>query len=340
MIASDALDLIGLEILSNALRSIADETFVALMKSAYSTNIKERNDHSTAIVDPMGRLVVQAERSLPIHLASMTGLMHCLLEKFGGDIHEGDLFVANDPHVAGGTHLPDINMAMPVFADGKLAGFICNIAHHADVGGMAPGSMAGGMSEIYQEGLRIPVVKLFREGLMQDDLMDLLLLNVRVPEERRGDYFAQIAACRLGARRLGEVIEANGQEILHRAFDEIIARTGQRLRDGIGEIPDGSYSFEDMMDDDGLGTVDIPIRLRVDVEGARIRFDFAGTSPQVAGNINVTLNATVASVAYALKALLDPGVPNNQGVLDVAEIVADAKPINKQPIRFTLSTPA
>ena len=323
MIASDALDPIGLEILSNALRSIADETFVALMKSAYSTNIKERNDHSTAIVDPMGRLVVQAERSLPIHLASMTGLMHCLLEKFGGDIHEGDLFVANDPHVAGGTHLPDINMAMPVFADGKLAGFICNIAHHADVGGMAPGSMAGGMSEIYQEGLRIPVVKLFREGLMQDDLMDLLLLNVRVPEERRGDYFAQIAACRLGARRLGEVIEANGQEILHRAFDEIIARTGQRLRDGIGEIPDGSYSFEDMMDDDGLGTVDIPIRLRVDVEGARIRFDFAGTSPQVAGNINVTLNATVASVAYALKALLDPGVPNNQGVLDVAEIVAE-----------------
>lgn len=323
MTASDALDPIGLEILSNALRSIADETFVALMKSAYSTNIKERNDHSTAIVDPMGRLVVQAERSLPIHLASMTGLMQCLLEKFAGDIHEGDLFVANDPHVAGGTHLPDINMAMPVFADGKLAGFICNIAHHADVGGMAPGSMAGGMSEIYQEGLRIPVVKLFREGLMQDDLMDLLLLNVRVPEERRGDYFAQIAACRLGARRLAEVIEANGLEILHRAFDEIIDRTGQRLRDGIGEIPDGSYSFEDVMDDDGLGTVDIPIRLRVDVEGARIRFDFAGTSPQVAGNINVTLNATVASVAYALKALLDPGVPNNQGVLDVAEIVAE-----------------
>ncbi|MCG8691248.1 MAG: hydantoinase B/oxoprolinase family protein [Minwuiales bacterium] len=323
MTAPSELDRIGLEILSNALRSIADETFVALMKSAYSTNIKERNDHSTAIVDPRGRLVVQAERSLPIHLASMTGLMHCLLEKFGGDIRAGDLFVANDPHVAGGTHLPDINMAMPVFADGALAGFICNIAHHADVGGMAPGSMAGGMSEIYQEGLRIPVVKLFREGAMQDDLMDLLLLNVRVPEERRGDYFAQIAACRLGARRLGEVIEANGLAVLHRAFDEIIARTGRRLRDGIREIPDGSYSFDDVMDDDGLGTVDIPIKLRVDVDGDRIRFDFAGTSPQVAGNINVTLNATVASVAYALKALLDPEVPNNQGVLDVAEIVAE-----------------
>ena len=323
MTAPSELDPIGLEILSNALRSIADETFVALMKSAYSTNIKERNDHSTAIVDPRGRLVVQAERSLPIHLASMTGLMQCLLEKFGGDIREGDLFVANDPHVAGGTHLPDINMAMPVFAGGALAGFICNIAHHADVGGMAPGSMAGGMSEIYQEGLRIPVVKLFREGTMQDDLMDLLLLNVRVPEERRGDYFAQIAACRLGARRLGEVIEANGRDVLHRAFEEIIARTGRRLRDGIREIPDGTYSFEDVMDDDGLGTVDIPIRLQVDVDGDRIRFDFAGTSPQVAGNINVTLNATVASVAYALKALLDPEVPNNQGVLDVAEIAAE-----------------
>ena len=143
----NAPDPITLEILFNALRSVCDETFVALMKSAYSTNIKERHDHSTAIVDPRGRLVVQAEESLPIHLASMTGLMKALLGKFGGDIHEGDIFLANDPHAAGGTHLPDVNMAIPIFRDGKLAAFVCNIAHHADVGGMAPGSMAGGMSE-------------------------------------------------------------------------------------------------------------------------------------------------------------------------------------------------
>ena len=149
---SGAVDPVTLEIISNALRSITDETFVALMKSAYSTNIKERRDHSTAIMDASGRLIVQAAQALPIHIASMSGLIACLLEKFAGDIHEGDLFIANDPHTAGGTHLPDINYAMPVFVEGELFGFVANLAHHADVGGMAPGSMAGGMSEIFQEG--------------------------------------------------------------------------------------------------------------------------------------------------------------------------------------------
>ncbi|MDX1433825.1 MAG: hydantoinase B/oxoprolinase family protein, partial [Gammaproteobacteria bacterium] len=306
----------------NALRSVTDECYVALMKSAYSTNIKERHDHSTAILDADGRLVVQAAESLPIHIASMYGLMACLLEKFGDDIREGDLFVANDPHVAGGTHLPDVNMAMPVFADGELVAFVCNIAHHADIGGMAPGSMAGGMSEIYQEGLRIPVIRLFREGELQHDILDLLLLNVRVPAERRGDYFAQIAACRLGRRRLLEVVAAWSTPLVKSAFAEILARTERRLRDAIRAVPDGRYEFEDVLDGDGVETWDIPIRLAVDVEGDRIRFDFTGSSPQVDGNVNVTLNATQAAVCYSLKALLDPAIPNNQGVLDVAEIVA------------------
>ncbi|MDP6389467.1 MAG: hydantoinase B/oxoprolinase family protein [Alphaproteobacteria bacterium] len=315
------LDPVTLEILFNALRSVTDETFIALTKSAYSTNIKERRDHSTAICDPPGRLIVQAENSLPIHLASMTGLMQALLAKFpAGDIREGDLFVANDPHVAGGTHLPDINLAMPVFLEGKLAAFVCNIAHHADVGGMAPGSMAGGMSEIYQEGLRIPVVKLFRKGELQEDLFAVLLLNVRLPEERRGDYYAQIAACRLGARRLLEIAERHSPAELAAAYGEIVSRTERRMRDAVRDITDGKYSFEDVMDDDGLGAVDIPIKLEITVEGERIHFDFAGTSPQVRGNINVTLNATQAAVAYSLKAMLDPEIPNNHGVLDVCEI--------------------
>ncbi len=318
------LDPIGLEILSNALRSITDETFIALMKSAYSTNIKERNDHSTAIMDPAGRLVVQAEQSLPIHLASMSGLMECLLAKYPREeIRDGDIFIANDPHVAGGTHLPDINMARPIFHGGELVAFLCNIAHHADVGGMAPGSMAGGMSEIYQEGLRIPVVKLFREGELQQELFEVLLLNVRVPEERRGDYYAQIAACRLGARRLSEVIGDHGLATVRAAFDSIIERTEARMRQAVAEIPDGVYSFEDVMDDDGLETTDIVIRLTITVSGNRVKFDFAGTSPQVPGNVNVTLNATMASVCYALKALLDPGIPNNEGVIRVAEITVE-----------------
>ena len=323
------VDPIDLEILSNALRSITDETFVALMKSAYSTNIKERRDHSTAIMDPEGRLVVQAAQSLPLHIASMSGLMHAVLERHEGAIFEGDIFVANDPYVAGGTHLPDINLAMPVFHEGELQAFICNIAHHADIGGMSPGSMAGGMTEIYQEGLRIPVVKLFDQGKLSQDLFDLLLLNVRVPEERRGDYYAQIASCRLGARRLGELFQARGRGMVRGAFDGIIASAEHRLREGLNQIPDGSYEFEDVMDGDGLDEFDLPIAVKIEVAGDRIRFDFTGTSPQVPGNMNTTVNATQASVCYALKALLDPDIPNSQGVLDVADlIVPDATILN------------
>ncbi len=318
-----AIDPITLEIAFNGLRSIADETFVALMKSAYSSNIKERRDHSTAICDARGRLVVQAEASLPVHIASMTGLMRCLLAKFGDEIAEGDVFIANDPHDAGGTHLPDINMAVPVFEKGRLLGFMCNIAHHADIGGMAPGSMAGGMSEIYQEGLRLPVVRLFRRGRLEQDLFDLILLNVRVPQERRGDYFAQVAACRLGERRLHELLAKHGRATLLAASDEIIRRTEQRMRAAVAAIPDGTYAFEDVMDDDGLGVRDIPIRLRIEVKRDHIRFDFTGTAKQVPGNINVTLNATQASVCYTLKALLDPEVPNNQGMLDLPQIVVE-----------------
>ena len=319
-----ALDPITVEIVASAFRSVVDETFIALMKSAYSTNIKERHDHSTAICDRDGRLIVQADMSLPIHIASMTGLMNTILSKHPVEtIEEGDVFVANDPHVAGGTHLPDINYAAPVFVGGELLGFVCNIAHHADIGGMAPGSMAGGMSEIYQEGLRIPLVKLFRHGELQQDLMDLFLLNARIPDERRGDHFAQIAACRLGVRRIGEIGERYGLPTIREVFDQLVARTHDRMRAAIAEVPDGTYRFEDVLDDDGLGTVDIPIRLAVTVTGDRAVFDWRGSSPQVRGNVNVPINATQAAVAYALRALLDPEIANNQGILDCCEIVAE-----------------
>ena len=315
------LDPITLEIVHNALRSIADETFIALMKSAYSTNIKERRDHSTGFVDTRGRLVVMSEASLPVHLGSLLGVTATLLAKYApADIHDGDIFVANDPHVAGGTHLPDVTMVMPVFIAGTLFGFIGNIAHHADIGGMTPGSLAGGMTEIFQEGVRIPLIKLFRRGALQTDLLDLLLLNVRVPEERRGDYFAQVAACRLGVRRVVELTSTYAPALLTTAFDAIIARTEQRMREAVSTIPNGVYRFEDVLDDDGHGTRDIPIRVRIDVQGDRIRLDFSGTAPQVSGNLNTGLNATQAASCYAIKALLDPEVPNNQGVLHVIEV--------------------
>ena len=314
------LDPIRLEIIANGLRSIADECFVALMRSSYSTNIKERKDHSIAIMDKNGRLVVQAALTLPIHIASMGGLMKCVLEKYGEDIHEGDIFIANDPHTAGGTHLPDINYAMPIFIEGEMVAFVCNIAHHADIGVMVPGSMAGGMSEIYQEGLRIPVIRLFDKGVLQTDIMDILMLNVRVPEERRGDHNAQIASCRLGVRRFMEVVDVHSLPSVLSAFDEIISRTAMRMRAAITEIPDGIYTFNDFMDADGINTYDIPICLTLTVKGDRIYLDFDGTSQQVKGNINTTMNAVQASVNYALIAALDSEMPSNQGVLDVVDI--------------------
>ncbi len=314
-------DPITLEIVHNALRSVTDETFIALMKSAYSTNIKERRDHSTGFIDTQGRLIVMSEASLPVHLGSLLGVTATLQAKYTpAELYDGDIFVANDPHVAGGTHLPDVTMVMPVFVAGTLLGFIGNIAHHADIGGMTPGSLAGGMTEIYQEGLRIPLIKLFRQGELQTDLLELLLLNVRVPEERRGDYFAQIAACRLGARRLSEIAATYTTALLQAAFDAIITRTEQRMRHAVSSIPDGTYTFADVLDDDGHGTYDIPIRVRIDVTDDRIRLDFTGTSPQVPGNLNTGLNATQSAACYAIKALLDPDIPNNQGVLDVIEV--------------------
>jgi N-methylhydantoinase B len=319
---SPALDPITLEIIWNGFRSITDECFLTLQRSAFSTNIKERHDHSVAILDARGRLIAQAENALPIHLASIGGLVEILLDKYWGEIAPGDIFIGNDPHVAGGTHLPDINLAAPVFDGDKLVAFVCNIAHHADVGGAVRGSMSGGLTEIYQEGLRIPVVRLYRKGELVRDTLDLLLLNMRLPAERRGDLNAQIAACRLGVQRTEHSIARFGVPLLLDAFDQIVERSRVRILNAIGQLPDGEWSHADMMDDDGVAAQDVVINLIVRKTGQRAVFDFSGSAPQVRGNINLTANAVRSSVCYALKALLDPDMPNNEGVLQAFEIVA------------------
>ena len=316
------LDAIGLEILTNALKSINDESFVALMKASYSTNIKERHDHSTAIMNADGDLIAQADMSLPIHVASMSGLMRYVTEKYGDDIHAGDLFVANDPHTAGGTHLPDVNFAAPVFVDGSLVGFVCNIAHHADIGGMAAGSMSGGMTEIFQEGLRIPVTRIGTKDEINQEILDIFLLNARAPTERRGDYYAQIAAAKLGVRRMQELGARYGAKAMRAGFRQLLARSAARIADALKQVPDGTYNFRDMMDDDGVETFDIVFEVTIVAKGGKLSFDFAGSSPQVPGNVNMTLNATQAAVIYALKALLDPEAPNTQAVIDCAPITA------------------
>ena len=317
-----AMTPIEIELLRNALASICDEMYVALMKSAYSTNIKERHDHSTVIFDAEGRIVVQGD-SLPLHLASMLGLAEVVLARYGVDgIRPGDMFASNDPFVGRGSHLPDVSILAPIFHAGELVLFVSNIAHHADIGGMAPGSMAGGMTEIYQEGLRIPPIRILRDGEIIDDILQMILLNVRVPDERRGDYMAQIAANKLGLRRLDELFQRWPVAQVSEGCRHIIDAVARRMRAGIAALPDGDYHFRDLLDDDGMGTTDIPIEVHIHVAGDEIAFDFAGSGPQVRGNMNNSYAGLQASVLFALKVLVDPDGPTNHGMIEPVTITA------------------
>ncbi len=317
-----AMTPIEIELFRNALASICDEMYVALMKSAYSTNIKERHDHSAVVFDAQGRVVVQGF-SLPLHLASMLGLAEVVLERYGADgIRPGDMFASNDPFVGRGSHLPDVAILAPIFRDGELVLFVSNIAHHADIGGMAPGSMAGGMSEIYQEGLRIPPIRICRDGEVVDDVMRMILLNVRVPDERRGDYMAQIAANRLGLRRLDDLFQRWSAAEVEEGSAGIIEAVARRMRTGIEALPDGEYAFQDILDDDGMGTTDIPVEVRIEIKGDQAYFDFAGSGPQVKGNMNNSFAGLQASVLFALKVLVDPDGPTNHGMTEPVHITA------------------
>ena len=313
---------IEVELLRNGLTSICDEMFLAIMKSAYSTNIKERHDHSAAIFDAQGRVVVQGE-SLPLHLASMLGLVEVVLDRYGvEEINPGDMFLSNDPFVGRGSHLPDVAILAPIFRDGELILFVSNIAHHSDIGGMAPGSMAGGMTEIYQEGLRIPPIRIVQEDKILQDVFDLVLLNVRVPSERRGDYMAQIAANRLGNRRLKELFKKWSKEQIELGCSAIIDAVTRRMRSSIAELPDGEYAFEDVLDDDGMGTENIPVVVKIEKQGEEIWLDFQGSGPQVRGNMNNSFAGLQASVLFALKVLVDPDGPTNHGMSEPVHIKA------------------
>jgi N-methylhydantoinase B len=318
----NTLDPITLEIFSNALRSVADETFVALRKSAFSNNIKERADHSTALFDAKGRLIVQSQQSLPIHVGGIAGTIRVLLDKFGDDIHERDVFVGNDPYVAAGTHLPDICISTPVFYAGQVVGFSACTAHHADIGGASVGGSSGGLTEIYQEGLRIPLVRLFSRGKLVSDVFEILLLNVRGSDERKGDYNAQVAAVSLGAQRLIDICNRFGADFVESAFGELMRRSRDRMQNALTAIPEGDYFYEDVMDDDGIATKALPIKVRIGQHNGRLTVDFEGTSVQAAGNINSPFNDTVATVMFVLRSVLDPEIPTNYGVFDAIDIIA------------------
>lgn len=315
---SEPPDPITVQVIGASLVSIAEEMGAALRRASYSTNIKERSDCSTALFDARGRLVAQAE-NMPIHMGSMTGLITSLLAA-ELTIEPGDVFITNDPYYGGGTHLPDITMVKPVFAQGSLIGYSANIAHHSDIGGRVPGSNAGDSDSLYAEGLRIPLVRFAtKEGIEQTPLA-FIELNSRLSAERRGDMLAQLASVAIGERSLLTVHQRYGSATVAGATDFLLDHAAKRLATAVREVPDGTYRFTDLMDPtDGAAT---EIAVAITVSGARIELDFAGTGPQAPVGINVVRPALEATVFYALKAVLDPGIPPNGGFYDAVQISA------------------
>ena len=314
---SARLDPVTLSVLSASLSGIAEEMGAGLIRSAYSSNIKERRDCSAALFDAAGRMVAQAEH-IPVHLGAMPEAVAAVMER---DPQPGDAFIVNDPYT-GGTHLPDITIVTPCVHEDEIIGYAITRAHHSDVGGMRAGSMPSNSTEVFQEGLVLPPVRLMAEGQIVRDVMQILLANVRTPQLRRGDLRAQLAANDLGAGRLGELVARRGLDVVQGAFDEVIAYTSRRTRARVSELPGGEYEAVDFMEGDGVSEDDIPITVRLTVAGDALEIDFDGTADAVAGNVNCPLSVTRSACYFALRVLLPADVPANAGVLQPIEILA------------------
>ena len=305
---TERLDPVTLSVLASALAGIAEEMGAVLVRAAYSSNIKERRDCSTALFDASGRMVAQAEH-IPVHLGAMPEAVAAVMER---DPEPGDVFAVNDPY-SGGTHLPDVTLVSPLAPAGDILGFAVTRAHHSDVGGMSPGSMPSGSREIYQEGIVIPPVRLVAAGAPVADALSLILANVRTPEIRRGDLRAQLAANRVAESRLAELVERRGVATVRAAFDDVLAYAERRAREVVARLPDGEYAARSEVEGDGVRDDDIPIRATVAISGDRMTIDFAGTADAVRGNVNCPLAVTRSACYFALRVLLPDDVPANAG---------------------------
>ncbi len=315
---------IDLELFRHALLSIADEMGIVLRRTSFSSNIKERRDYSCAVYDRTGQTLAMGDH-MPVHLGAMPMSVRYALEDFR--LNPGDVVILNDPF-RGGTHLPDITAVRGVFCSGRKQAdfYVANRAHHADIGGMTPGSM-GLAHEIYQEGLRIPPIRLVAAGVTDEPLLRLITANVRTPDERRGDIVAQLMSLDRGERRLHELFQTWGSSAIARLGPALLDYTEQRMRAVIGAIPDGVYPYEDFMDNDGLTDRPLRIAVAISIKGTQARIDFAGSSPQAAGPINANLAIATAAVAYVFRCLIRDDVPFTAGLFRPLEIVAPARSI-------------
>jgi N-methylhydantoinase B len=321
-------DPIQLEVFSNALLSIAEEMGALLIRTAYSTNIKERHDASTAIFDAEGRLVTQAEH-IPMHLGAMLSAVKHILKRYPiDDIRPGDAFLANDAYNGGGTHLADVTVASPVFDGNTLIAFVTNMGHWPDVGGIKPGAaMTEGCTEIYQEGLRIPPMRVIREGKLQEDLFSFILLNMRFAEDRPADLRAQVGTNHVGIQRVQELSAKYGIARFRELINGVIDYNERWIRAKIKALPEGSWAFEDQLDDDAHVPGPVPLKVKLTVAHRpqpHIIFDFTGSSSQRTGGVNVVHEALFATVAFALKATLDPDLWSNAAFERVVKLIAPA----------------
>jgi len=298
------LDPVELSIFSSRMEAVCDEMGAVLRNAAFSPNIRDRLDFSCAVFDRRGELCAQAAH-IPVHLGSMAFAMRDIVAAMQWQV--GDMVILNDPFL-GGTHLPDVTVIAPVFVDSELAGFVVNRAHHADIGAEAPGSMPVS-SSLEEEGPVIGPVHILRRGVLQQGLLDAIVAATRNPNESRGDFAAQISANRSGSARLRELIEGLGLEAFCNGLRALNTYGEKLALHALRALPDGDYRFEDLMDDDGQGNRDIPLRICVEVRSGRVRVDFAGTAAQVPGNINCPLSVAAAAVFYVFRCLMPPQTP-------------------------------
>ncbi|MFN0084820.1 MAG: hydantoinase B/oxoprolinase family protein [Blastocatellia bacterium] len=319
------MDSIKLEIYRSLYTSVAEEMGVSLRRTAFSPNIKERRDYSCAVFDGRGRLIAQGDH-MPVHLGSMPMSVRAAIERF--ELQFGDVVVLNDPY-AGGTHLPDVTMVAPIFGSAPRGGkrptlfYVANRAHHADIGGATPGSM-GAATEIYQEGIRIPPIRLVRRGTLDREVFDLLLANVRGREEREGDFAAQLGALRVGADRLFEIVDRYGFREADEYAGHLVEYAARLTRRMLQTIPDGLYEAEDFLDSDGESDDPVRIAVKIEICGDRARVDFTGSSPQVRGPINAVEAITVSAVYYLFRCLIGGDVPASAGIIEPIEVIAPA----------------
>ncbi len=310
------LDPITVEVIGSAFSSIVEEMGTALIRASYSTNIKERRDCSTILFDQHGRTLAQAEH-IPIHLGSLMGLVEEVLRRHPlEEIEPGDMFIGNDAYTGGGTHLPDIVVLSPVFSDGSIVAFVANLSHHADFADR-------GHAHIYQEGLRIPPVKIFDAGKLREDILEFILLNCQVPDERLGDLRAQFAGNNLGVRRVQQLFQKYGHETVLMAGDALLDYAERQTRSGIEHIPNGVYTFVDLFDSEEIGDRQLELQVEITVADDEIELDFSGNPDQVRAGLNMVWTALLATCYYAVKIVVDPSILPNAGMFRPIKVIAD-----------------